>query len=171
MIRRVLFFAAALATGPFVQAHPLHAAYAEADFRPASGELEIALRLFTDDAETALSARAGRKIVVGSAASAELDAQLFALIRAAFVVKSNHGAIQPLVWRGRELKDGDRHLWIFLTCPLPGGPGGALFSNRVLRDTFSDQLNSVLVRDHATSPMRQVTLLFVTDREQRVKFP
>lgn len=171
MIRRVLLFTVALAAGLTARAHPIHAGYAEADFRPASGELEIALRLFTDDAEAALSAQAGKKVVAGSTASPELDALLFDLVRTAFVVKTSAGAAQTLTWRGRELRDRDQHLWIYCTCPLPGGPAGACVANRVLRAVFPDQLNSVLVRDHTTTPLRQVTLLFADDREQAVKFP
>ena len=100
-----------------------------------------------------------------------LDRLLLALVRTAFVVKSKSGAVQPLTWIGRELKDGDQHLWIYLTCPLPGGTAGAIFANRVLRDAFSNQLNSVRVRDLSSTPARQVTLLFASEREQMVVFP
>jgi hypothetical protein len=68
------------------------------------------------------------------------------------------------------LKDGDQHLWIYLTCPLPGGADGARVADRVLRNTFPDQLNSVRIRDRSTSPARQATLLFPNDREQVIGF-
>jgi hypothetical protein len=171
VIRRALLAIAVLAAGLIARAHPIHAGYAEADFRPASGQLEIALRLFSDDTEAALSARAGKKIRLDATAPAELDRLLLALARTGLVVKSRDGAGQPLTWIGRELKAGDQHLWIYLTCPLPGGAAGAVFANRLLREAFSDQLNSIRLSDHSTTPARQVTLLFANDREQTVVFP
>ncbi len=172
MIRRALF--AAIVLGALVstaRAHPIHASTAEIDYRPAEARLEIALRLFTDDAEAALSVRAGKKINVASLPAAELDSLLFALARRALIVTSRDGAAQPLAWVGRELKDGDQHLWIYLTCPLPGGTVGAKISDAVLRETFSDQLNSIRLRDYTVTPARQQTLLFLEASEQTIAWP
>lgn len=170
-MRRVLLFAAALVAGAAARAHPIHASSAEVDYRVAPARLEIALRLFSDDAEVALTAQAGKKILLESTPARELDALLLALVRKTFVVKSSAGAPQTLAWVGREVKDGGQHLWIFLTCPLPDGSVGARFTNRVLRDVFSDQLNSIRLRDYSVTPTRQATLLFVDEREQTVAFP
>jgi hypothetical protein len=159
------FFCAAPA-----RAHPIHTSYAEADYRPESGKLEIAVRLFTDDAEAALSGRAGRKISLNSTPAAELDALLQACVRTWFTVKSPDGAMHALAWVGRELTDKEQHVWIYLQCALPGGVEGARFRDRVLRETYSDQLNSIRVRDHSTAPVRQITLLFTDDTEQSVRF-
>lgn len=171
MIGRALLLAATLAAAAPARAHPIHSSFAEADFRPETGRLELALRLFSDDAEAALSARAGKRIDLETAATRELDALLLALVRSALVVKTNTGAAQTLTLVGHELKDGGQHLWLYFTCPLPGGIAGARFANRVLRDEFSDQLNSILVRDHSVAPGRQATLLFTGDREQVVNLP
>lgn len=170
MIRRALIFVAALAAAAVIEAHPIHASLAEVEFRPEPDRLEIALRLFTDDAEATMSAQTGKKMRLDATPAAELDRALLALVRTAFVVKSKTGAAQTLTWVGRELKDGDQHLWVYLTCPLPGGVAGAVFANRVLRDTFSDQLNSVRLTDRSTTPAKQVTLLFANEREQTVAF-
>lgn len=151
-------------------AHPIHASYAEADYRPETGKLEIALRLFTDDAEAALTARAGRKIAFGRTPAAELDALLRACLRDWFAVKSADGLLRPLTWVGRELKDAEQHLWIYVQCALPGGVAGARVHHRVLREVFSDQLNSLRVRDYGVTPARQISLLFPSDAEQVVVF-
>ncbi|MEY2880192.1 MAG: hypothetical protein RLZZ15_2572 [Verrucomicrobiota bacterium] len=151
---------------PLARAHPIHASYAEADYRPASGKLEIALRLFADDAETALTQRAGKKISLEKTPAGEIDALLFLLVRGAFVVKTRDGTAARLTWVGRELTDGGQHLWVYLSCPLPGGVGGARFASRVLRDVFADQLNSIRVRDHTATPPLATTLLFADTAEQ-----
>jgi len=166
----VVVFSCAVFFATPALAHPIHTSYAEADYRPESQKLEIALRLFTDDAEAALSGRAGRKISFDSTPAAELDALVFTYVRTLFTVKTRDGAVQALTWVGREFKDHEGHLWIYLQCPLPGGAAGARIRDRVLRDTFADQLNSVRMRDHSAKPVRQVTLLFTSDAEQSVAF-
>ena len=155
-------FLLALATA---RAHPIHSSYAEADYRRDPDRLEISIRLFADDAEEMLTKRAGKKISLAKTPAAEVDALLFAIVRTAFVVKSPAGDAQPLEWVGRELTDRDEHLWLYVRCPMPGGVAGARFANRLLRDTFSDQINSVRVRDKGP-PLRQNTLLFPNDAEQ-----
>jgi hypothetical protein len=155
---------------PPAGAHPVHTSYAEADYRPASGKLEIAWRLFTDDAEAALSRRAGRTLSLALTPAAELDAALLAYVRAAFVVKTPAGETATLTWVGREITDAGQHLWIYFECALTGGPERARLANRGLREVFSDQINSVRVRDHSATPARQATLLFLNDAEQTVHF-
>ena len=159
--------AVALAASPPARAHAIHTSYAEADYRRDSGKLEIALRLFTDDTEAALTRRARKKISLANTPAAELDALLAAYVRATFVVKSADGATRPLAWIGRELKDGEQHLWLYFECALPNGLTGVRLADRVLRESFRDQLNSVRVRDPGP-PARQVTLLFADDAEQPV---
>ena len=166
----LLILSSVLCLPSSVSAHPIKTGYAEADYRRDPARLEIAIRLFTDDVETALTQRARKKITFTKTPAAEIDALLLAAVRAAFIVKSPDGTKQTLTWVGREFKDGDQHLWLYVECPLPGGVAGARINHRLLRDTFSDQLNSVIVRD-AGPPSRQVTLLFMQDAEQVVAFP
>jgi len=151
-------------------AHPVHTSYAEADYRPASGKLEIAWRLFSDDAEAALSRLKGRAVSLAQTPAPELDALLVAYVRAAIAVKTPARAAVTLTWVGREVVDGGQHLWIYVECVLPGGPERARVAHRGLREVFGDQINSIRVRDHSTTPARQATLLFLNDAEQLVTF-
>jgi hypothetical protein len=158
-----------------LRAHPLHLTLAEADYRPTSHNLEIALRLFTDDAETVLAKWTKRKISAEKTPRAELDRVLAEYIRAHFVVRDLDGSSPKFLWIGHELKDAGQVLWVYFECQLPEGVEGVRFASRLMREEFSDQLNSVLVRDHPppsakNSPMRQVTLLFLDDKEQTVGF-
>lgn len=151
-----------------LHAHPIHTSYAEVDYRAGPERLEVAIRVFTDDMEAVLSKQTGHKITVATTPRAELDALLLAYVRERFAVKTRAGAAQTLTWVGRELKDGDQQLWIYVECPLAGGVTGARFSHRLLREAFSDQINSVVVRDHGSTPVRAVTLLFTDAKEQVV---
>ena len=166
--RRSAWGALALLIAGRAFAHPIRSSYAEADYRPETGKVEIALRLFADDAEAALTRRAGKKISLEKTPPKDIDALLLAEVRAGLVVKAKDGKTQPLAWVGRELTDGGAHLWVYVSCPLPGGVAGARWADRVLREAFSDQLNSIRVRDHATTPAGQWTLLFTNEAEQGV---
>jgi hypothetical protein len=149
-------------------AHPLHVSHAEADFNRDTGKLEVALKVFADDFEAKLTARAGHRVSLEKTPKAELDTLCLAYLTETFTVKSRDGAQQTLAWVGREIKDRENHLWLYFEVPLPGGAEGARLVHAVLGDEFRDQLNSVLVRDGG----RAVTLVFFPDRgEKTVSFP
>lgn len=168
-LAKIAFFAFSLVNP--ATAHPIHTSYAEVDFRPALGKLEIALRLFTDDMEAVLSKRTGRKVTLASASTPEIEALLQDYLRETFVVKPpGRGAAWLLKVVGRELKEKGQYLWVFLECPWSGDSEGVRVEHRVLRDLFPDQLNSILVRDHSVTPVRQFTLVFVTPAEQTILF-
>ena len=163
-----LLLAAACLLPHIAAAHPLHVSHAEADFNRATGKLEVALKVFADDFEAKLTARAGHRISFEKTPKAELDALCLADLAETFTVKSHDGTPQSLAFVGREIKDAENHLWLYFEVPLPGGAEGARIVHAVLGDTFRDQLNSVLVRDGK----RAVTLVFFPDRgEKTVAFP
>jgi hypothetical protein len=158
----------ALALVNSVSAHPIHRSIAEADYNRVTAKLEVAVRVFADDFEAALSARAGRKISLEKTPTAELDALARAYLVQHFTVKSPDGAAVTLEWRGRELKDGESELWLYFEVALPGGMDGAKVHHGVLFDQFRDQLNSLLVRDGD----RKLTLFFLSNHgEKTVRFP
>lgn len=161
----LLFAALALATA--AAAHPIHTSFAEADYNRATQRLEVALRVFADDFEAALSLRAGRKVSLEKTPAAELDTLMQACLAGQFLVRPADGAPAGLAWVGRELKDAQNELWLYFEFPLPGGVEGARFRHTVLCELFRDQLNSVRVRDGG----RKVTLVFFPDPgEKTVRF-
>jgi hypothetical protein len=174
MNRSLLILFASVLFASAARAHPLHLSAAEADYNPTNQKLEISLKVFPDDFEAALTHRAKKRISLERTPGRELDALIQAYLQETFTVKSRDGTPRSLLWVGRELKDGDAHLWLYFEVPLPGGLEGARLAHLVLCDEFRDQLNSVLVRDPAAPgrPRRQATLLFFPDRaEKTVVFP
>ncbi len=156
-----LLFATAAA-----RAHPIHTSLAEADYNPKTQKLEIALRVFADDFERALSSRAGRKLTFEKTPTAEFNALAFDYVKEYFGIKLHRSAVS-LTWIGRELKDSANELWLYLEAPLPEGVEGVKLRHALLAEAFSDQLNSIRVRDGS----RQVTLVFPFGQGERtVKF-
>ena len=148
-------------------AHPIHTSYAEADFRPATNKLEVALRVYPDDLEAALTARVGTPVSVSKTPAVEFDALLLAYLRATFLVRAADGTTLTLHLLGRALKDRDQHLWIYLECALPDGLTGVRLSHRVLRDTFPGQLNALRLRTTAGAR----TILFLDGVEKTLAPP
>lgn len=155
-----LLLAIAIAFPAFAFAHPLHTSIAEADYNRTTRQLEVAVRVFADDFEAALGARSKKKISLEKTPAAELDALSRAYLAEHFNVKSRDGVPAVPRWVGRDLKDSANELWLFFEVPLPGGIDGVTIRHALLMDRFSDQLNSVHVRDGP----RKLTLVFFPDR-------
>jgi hypothetical protein len=148
-------------------AHPIHTSMAEADYNPTARNLEVALRVFADDFEAALTEREKRTILIDRTPAAEFDALARAYLAEYFTVRAPDGARVPLTWIGREIKEGANELWLYFEAPLPQGVEGCTIHHAMLRDQFSNQINSVHVRDGS----RRTTLVFLpSHREKRVRF-
>lgn len=162
-----VFVVALLGLGTAVSAHPIHTSLAEADYNATTRTLEVALRVFADDFEAALSTQEKRKISLARTAPDEFEALTRAYLAQRFTIKSSNGKAVSLRWVGRELKEAANELWLFFEVPLPDGVEGAVIHHALLREEFSNQINSVQVRDGE----RRTTLVFLpSHREKRVKF-
>ena len=147
---------------PLATAHPIRTSFAEADFRPETKKFEIALRVYPDDLEAALTARAGQPISLARTPPPAFDLALLAYLRATFLLRAADGTTPTLHLVGRELKDNDQHLWIYFECNLPVGLAGTRLSHGVLRDAFPEQLNALRVGKAGK------TLLFLNNTEQEL---
>jgi hypothetical protein len=155
------------ATAGLLRAHPIHTSVAEADYNASSGNLEVALRVFIDDFEAAVSVHARRRVSLERTPAAEFDEAARAYLAAKFVVKTREGKVAPPRWVGREAKADANELWFYLEVPLPGGVEGARLHHNALGEQFPNQINSVRVRDAE----RQVTLVFLPSQtEKTVRF-
>lgn len=165
-LRLLLVFLALLTSVPAAFAHPIHTSTAEADYNRATKKLEVSLRVFADDFEAALSDLAGQKISLEKTPRSEIDALCRAYLIAHFILKSRDGVLASQRLIGRELKDAANELWLYLEIDLADGVDGARIDHSVLRERFSNQLNSLRIRDGN----RQQTLVFLPEQpEQTVR--
>lgn len=168
LVAALLLPALAALTTPALHAHPVHTSLAEADYNRTTQKLEIALRVFADDFEEALSLRAKKKITLAHTPAAEFTALTQAYLAESFLVRRVDNTLAPHTWIGREYKDAANELWLFFEIALPPtGLEGLRLRHAVLSTQFSDQLNSVLLR----AGSRSVTLAFLPDSgEKFVRF-
>lgn len=160
-------FLVVVTSGAIVSAHPIHTSLAEANYDAPTRTLQVALRVFADDFEAALTSQEKRKISLARTAPDEFEALTRAYLSQHFTVKSSAGTAVPLRWVRREWKEAANELWLYFDAPLPDGVEGAVIHHALLREEFSNQINSVQVRDGE----RRTTLVFLpSHREKRVKF-
>lgn len=147
-----------------VRAHAVHSAVVEMELNHEAMRVEVALRLFLDDLETALSARAGKPIRAEKVPAAEFAALATAYLRETLVLLDPQGTPARLEWIGRELKDAANEAWLFVQFAAPARIDGTRMRVTLLREQFSDQLTSVQIRDGE----RRLALLFPPGDTERV---
>lgn len=148
-------------------AHPIHTSLAEADYNRATKKLEVALRVFADDFEAVLTERAKTKITVAHTPRAVFDAHARTYLAERFTLRSPAGELVAFEFIGREFKDAANELWLFFEFPLSAGPDNATLHHAVLSEQFSDQLNTIQVRDAD----RRTTLVFLpSHKPKRIRF-
>lgn len=126
-----------------VHAHALKLSVTEAVFNRDTGRLELAVRLFADDFEEALTKEAGRRVPVDKPEL--LNPAADAYLRKHLRVTSADGEARQLVWSGVEVTA--THVWLYADVALPGGVVGATFAVTFMHDLYPDQLNSLQLRD------------------------
>lgn len=148
-------------------AHPIHTSLAEADYNRATRRLEVALKVFADDFEAALGAHAGHRISLEKTPRAEFVRIASDYVRTRFVVKDAAGMPAPHEWIGHDLKDAANELWLFFELTLPAGLDDTTVHHAILAERFSDQLNTVQLRDAG----RRTTLVFLPGHgPKRIRF-
>ncbi|MBC8083394.1 MAG: hypothetical protein H7Z21_09295 [Hymenobacter sp.] len=163
MLRKLLFLLLLLTAGRTGWAHAYHASIMDVRYNVQKQQLEIALKVFTDDFEAALSA--GRPVAVSLDQSPKpLVTQLTtALLRGSLVLSSRPGETLPLLLIGIQ-KENDAH-WLYCTVKLARPLTGFTLRHTLLLATYPDQMNIVNVEAGG----KKQSLLFRDDeREQRI---
>jgi hypothetical protein len=138
-----LAFAALAAPAPRrASAHKFHTSFAEADYDAATKALQITLRTFPDDLETALRRRGGGRVSPDDKKA--FGAQVFAYLQETFRVRTAKGEAAKLSWVGMDA--GVDSAWLYFEASLPEGVGGAQLNQQFLCDLYDDQINLVNVK-------------------------
>jgi hypothetical protein len=153
--------------GVTASAHPIHTSIAEADYNCATKKLEVALRVYVDDFEAALSTHARRPISLEKTPPAEFNALAHAYLAEKFTVRTRAGAAVAPRWVGREIKPADNELWFYFEFALADGVEGIRLRHGALGEQFPNQINSVRIRDDG----RKTTLVYLPKQtEKTVRF-
>lgn len=150
----ILAFALSPAFGrsAIANAHPLHTSFAEITHDPRSGALVISLRVFVDDFTKASNAHQQRLISRNPRSARQSPLISYAI--ASFTVADEAG--RPLVLESCGGKRAGELMWLCFKARVVSPPKSIRVSNRILFDTFKDQINVV----QATLGQRKANALF-----------
>lgn len=140
IIYSLVLLLAVLAARP-ARAHDYHASITDINYNPRTQSLEVAVKVFMDDLENALSRRAGAKVVYSSA-SEEVKEQLAAYLNATLAFELEKG--KPLKSRLLGSEEDADVVWVYLEVPVQKANLTQLYiKNAILTDLFPDQMNIV----------------------------
>lgn len=138
----MLLFVTLLAAQP-ASAHDYHASITDVAFNPRTQSLEVAVKVFMDDLEDALSRQAKSKITYSSS-SVAVKEQLYDYLKSNLGFELEKGKPLKAKLLGSE-EDADV-VWIYIEVPVQQPTLTQLYvKNAILTDLFSDQMNIVNV--------------------------
>lgn len=126
--------------GNWAFAHKYHASLAELEYSEQAGQFQLALRLFADDLEWAISKDLTDKIRLEDPTA---PTRILRYIQQR-VQLHHQGKTLSWHWLGMEAEVDV--VWIYLEAPFAGDPTTVRLSNGVFMDLFTDQVNTVIVR-------------------------
>lgn len=141
----------------FAPPHKVHVSVTNLEFNRKSGNLELSVRVFTDDLENALSRSAGRRISIDPATMSktpELADLAASYLSRALEIRNRQGRLLKLAWDGIE-GQADVY-WLYLQARQPAGIEGLQLRNRIFFELFDDQVNIVNARNGS----RRVGIMF-----------
>jgi hypothetical protein len=122
-------------------AHDFHTSITDISYNPRTKSLEVSLKVFTDDLETALSKFTKTKIVYDSRSDKQKQ-QLLNYLNQHVGFEVTKG--KPLAYKVLGSEPETDAVWIYLEVPVQYASLKQLFvKNSTLTDLFSDQMNIV----------------------------
>lgn len=139
---------------PVRASHTFHASLAQVEFNESSKKVEIAIRVFVDDLEEALTRQAGRRVRLDT--TSNVDALALSYVTRSIRIETAQGAPVALTWIGKE--PSVDVVWIYVE-----GSASESIENGRLRyaaffELFDDQVNTVNIK----AGKRRATLTFST---------
>ncbi len=121
--------------------HAFHTSLTEIQYNAKEKSLEISIRMFTDDLETALTkANNGQKVMIGGK-NDNSDAVLNKYIQQHFAIITPQKQKKSLTVLGKEI-EGDA-TWVYVEIPNSQDFKGHILYNNLMQELFDDQTNLV----------------------------
>lgn len=122
-------------------AHDFHTSITDIKYNPRNQTLEVALKVFTDDLENALSRFTKTKVVYNSASAAQQE-QLYTYLQSKLSFELAKG--KPLKYKLLGSEAETDAVWMYVEVPVKGNALAQLYiKNAVLTEVFDDQMNIV----------------------------
>ena len=119
--------------------HAFHTSIAQVRYDVKSKVLEVSLRIFTDDLETALSKENNRKVILDE--TSQHDRLIENYLKKQFGFINQNGERKGMNFIGKESEVDAT--WLYLEIPCLESPNGLTLRNALLTELFDDQVNMV----------------------------
>ncbi len=164
-MRLLITIAAVLLLFPLAGAgpalHAYHSSITELRYNPAKKQLELAVKVFADDFEKALSQGQATPVNLTDAGPRPLMLAT-AYLQRSLQVSTPAGA--PLALQVLGMQAENDGYWFYCKVPLPAPVAGVKLRQAVMQDVFSDQMNIVNIEANG----HKQSALFRTGHEQEV---
>lgn len=124
------------------RAHKFYVSLAQADYNEKTQTLEVAIRMFADDLELALTKSTRRAVYLDT--TPDIANLIRAYLQERFEVRGRDGKIRELKWIGTESSVDSA--WVYIEIPLGKDINGAEIRNRILLDLYREQVNTTIVK-------------------------
>jgi Domain of unknown function (DUF6702) len=125
-----------------VTAHDFHVSIMDIVVNDESGELEITLRVFTEDLELALQKENGKLIRPGAdEQNKPTEAYIYNYIMNHVFIEINDAVVQT-EWIGKEMEIEET--FIYMVLPLPAKGQSLFVESKLFFELFTDQENRIL---------------------------
>ncbi|GAA4362432.1 hypothetical protein GCM10023185_30390 [Hymenobacter saemangeumensis] len=164
-MRFLLAFGAVFLLALTAQAlHAYHATLTELRYNAEKKQLELAIKVFTDDFEKALSRGQATPVTLGEAGPRPF-VLTSAYLQRTLQLKTLAGAPLPLQYLGMQAeKDG---YWLYCKVAVPAPLSGLQLRNTLLLELFGDEVNIVNIE---AGSKKQSALFRLGHEEEVVKF-
>lgn len=119
--------------------HAFHTSLAQVKYDTRSKVLEVSVRVFTDDLETALSKETNAKVKLDD--TNQHDGLIERYLKKQFGFINQKGERKAMNFIGKEFEVDAT--WLYLEIPCQESPNGLMLQNALLTEIFDDQVNMV----------------------------
>ncbi|NBA87204.1 hypothetical protein GVN16_15635 [Emticicia sp. CRIBPO] len=121
--------------------HDFHTSLTEINYNPASKSLEITIRVFTDDLESALMKFGGKKVFINTTTKDKHDPLIEQYVSKHFALLSPQKELKKGEYLGRETEADAT--WLYYEIPNCQSIKGYTLMNDIMQELFDDQTNLV----------------------------
>ncbi len=151
-------------------AHPFHVSFTEAEWNPATGLLEVALKIAPEDLESELRVYAGRRVVLEQRKAEPtiiryinshlVFGQAYSKANPTDTRRSSHRSF-PIRWVGYEVSP--TAAWLYFEVRIPAGSDDFSITNSLLSHA-PHAVNTMVVRNGGI----RTTLTFTSNRQRQI---
>ncbi|MFT2008405.1 DUF6702 family protein [Pontibacter sp. 13R65] len=146
-----------------VAAHDYHASITDITYNSKTQHLEVAVKVFMDDLEEALTRKAKSKITYSN--TAQVQQYLQAYLQEHLVFEQEKGKPLKHKFLGSEAETDA--VWVYVEVPVQHASLPLLVHNTVLMELFNDQMNIVNISSKGTT---NSVLFQKNDRPKKMPF-